>query len=57
MENHGVIGLGTNLLEAEAIVELIEAIATIEFICYTLGKEPKEIPPEEIEVAKKYWGL
>jgi len=57
LENHGVIGLGTNLLEAEAIVELIEAIATIEFICYALGKEPKEIPPEEIEVAKKYWGL
>ncbi|MEM3921456.1 MAG: class II aldolase/adducin family protein [Fervidicoccaceae archaeon] len=57
LKNHGVLGLGTNLLEAEAIVELLEAIATIEFICYTLGKEPAEVPPEEIEVAKKYWGL
>ncbi len=57
LKNHGVLGLGTNLLEAEAIVELLESIATIEFICYTLGKEPAEIPLEEIEVAKKYWGL
>jgi L-fuculose-phosphate aldolase len=57
LKNHGVLGLGTNLLEAEAIVELLEAIATIEFICYALGKEPEEVPPEEIEVAKKYWGI
>ena len=57
LENHGVIGLGTNLLEAEAIVELLESIATIEFVSYALGKEPKEIPPDEIEVAKKYWGI
>ncbi len=57
LKNHGVLGLGTNILEAEAIVELLEAIATIEYVCYTLGKEPTEIPPEEIEVAKKYWGL
>lgn len=55
--NHGVLGLGTNLLEAEAIVELLEAIATIEYVCYSLGKEPQEIPPEDIEVAKKYWGI
>ncbi len=57
LENHGVVGLGTNLLEAEAVVELLEAVATIEFVCYALGREPKEVPPEEIEVAKKYWGL
>ncbi|MCD6235560.1 MAG: class II aldolase/adducin family protein [Thaumarchaeota archaeon] len=57
LENHGVIGLGTNLLEAEAIVELLESIATIEFVSYALGQEPKEIPPDEIEVAKKYWGI
>jgi len=57
LENHGVIALGTNLLEAEAVVELLEAVATIEFVCYALGKEPKEVPPEEIEVAKRYWGL
>jgi len=57
LKNHGVLGLGTNLLEAEAIVELLEAIATIEFVCYTLGAEPSEVPPEEIEVAKKYWGI
>jgi len=57
LENHGVVGLGTNLLEAEAVVELLEAVATIEFVCYALGREPKEVPPEEIEVAKKYWRL
>ncbi len=57
LKNHGVLALGTNLLEAEAIVELLEAIATIEFVCYTLGREPPEVPPEEIEVAKKYWGI
>ncbi len=57
MENHGVMCLGANLLEAEAIVELLESISIIEFVCYTLGKEPPEIPPEEIEVAKTYWGI
>ena len=57
MENHGVMGLGSNLLEAEAIVELLESISIIEFVCYTLGKEPPEIPPEEIEVAKTYWEI
>ncbi|MEN2974570.1 MAG: class II aldolase/adducin family protein [Candidatus Caldarchaeales archaeon] len=57
LKNHGVLGLGTNLLEAEAIVELLESIATIEFVCYTLGVEPPEVPPEEIEVAKKYWRI
>ena len=57
LENHGVIAMGTNLLEAEAIVELLESIATIEFVSYALGKEPKEIPADDIEVAKKYWGI
>ena len=54
LENHGVIGLGSDLLEAEAIVEIMEALAIMEFTCYAMGKEPKEIPLDEIEAMRKY---
>jgi len=48
LENHGVIGLGSSLLEAETIVELLEELATIEFVCYALGKEPREISLDKL---------
>lgn len=54
LENHGVIGLGSDLLEAEAIVEIMEALAIMEFTCYAMGKEPKEIPLDEIEAMREY---
>jgi len=57
LENHGVIGLGSNVLDAESVVELMESLAIIEFVCYALGKEPPEIPPEHIELAKKLYRL
>ncbi|MEM3588978.1 MAG: class II aldolase/adducin family protein [Nitrososphaerales archaeon] len=57
MKNHGVMSLGADLLEAEAVVELIESISIIEFVCYALGEEPPDIPAEEIEIAKIYLGV
>jgi ribulose-5-phosphate 4-epimerase/fuculose-1-phosphate aldolase len=57
LQNHGVLGVGYNLLEAEAIVELIEAISKMIFICYTLGKKPPLIPEEDIELFKKLYKI
>ena len=57
LQNHGVLGIGYNLLEAEAIVELIEAISKMIFICYTLGKKPPLIPEEDIELFKKLYKI
>ena len=53
LENHGVMGLGSDLLEAEAIVEIMEALAIMEFVCYAMGKEPKEIPLDEMETLNR----
>lgn len=56
LENHGVLGIGYDLLEARAIVELAEDISKIIIISHLLGKEPKPIPEEDIELFKKlYW--
>jgi len=55
LQNHGVLGVGHNLLEAEAIVELMEAISKMIFMCYTLGKRPQLIPEEDIELFKKLY--
>ena len=57
VKDYGVIGLGTNVLEAETLVELMEDLAIVEFICYGTGKEPPELPPEDIETVKTYWGI
>lgn len=57
LQNHGVVGIGYNLLEAEAIVELMEAISKIIFMCYVLGKKPPLIPEEDIELFKKLYKI
>ena len=57
LQNHGVVGIGYNLLEAEAIVELMEAISKMIFICYALGKKPPLIPEEDIELFKKLYKI
>lgn len=42
--NHGVIGVGRNLLEAETIVEALEEVARVQFISYMLRGEIPTIP-------------
>lgn len=53
--NHGVVGLGANLLEAEAIVETLEEVATAQFVAMALGKEPPVIPEKYVELYMKLY--
>lgn len=53
--NHGVVGLGANLLEAEAIVETLEEVATAQFVAIALGKEPPVIPEKDVELYMKLY--
>lgn len=57
LENHGVIGVGRNLLEAENIVELMETLAVMQFISYVLGRRLKEIQPEEVKRLRERFGV
>ena len=54
LDRHGVVGLGATLVEAEAIVESLESLALIEYICYSLGEEPKELSRGVLESLWKF---
>jgi len=56
LDRHGVVGLGESLVEAEAIVESLESLALIEYVCYSLGEEPKELPSSILKSLEKYLG-
>ncbi len=49
LKNHGILALGSNLREAEAIAETIEEVAIAQFISLALGKEPLAISEEDIK--------
>jgi len=53
--NHGVVGLGANLLEAETIVETLEEVATAQFVAMALGKELPVIPEKDVELYMKLY--
>jgi len=54
LQNHGVLGVGSNLIEAEAIVEKLEEVAMTQWVAYHFGK-PLPIPEKYIELAKKLY--
>lgn len=53
--NHGVIGVGSNLLEAEAIVETLEEVATVQLVAYLFKKDLPLIPEEDMELIKRLY--
>jgi ribulose-5-phosphate 4-epimerase/fuculose-1-phosphate aldolase len=53
--NHGVIGVGSNLLEAETIVETLEEVATTQFVASVFKRDIPLIPEEDIELIKKLY--
>jgi L-fuculose-phosphate aldolase len=55
--NHGVIGVGSNLLEAEAIVETLEEVATAQFIASLFRRDIPLIPEEDMELIKRLYGV
>ncbi len=53
--NHGVVGVGSNLLEAEAIVETLEEVATVQFVASLFKREIPLIPEEDMELIKRLY--
>lgn len=54
--NHGVIGVGKNLLEAETIVEALEETAITQLVAYIFKREIPTIPEEE-DIIQKLAGI
>lgn len=55
--NHGVVGVGSNLLEAETIVETLEEVATAQFVASIFKRELPLIPEEDMELIKRLYGV
>ncbi|MBS7635705.1 class II aldolase/adducin family protein [Candidatus Bathyarchaeota archaeon] len=53
--NHGVIGVGSNLLEAETIVETLEEVAATQFVASIFKRDIPLIPEEDMELIKKLY--
>ena len=56
LQNHGVVGLGFNLVEAETIVETLEEVAITQWVAYHFGKPPL-IPEKDRELVEKLYGI
>jgi len=58
LQNHGVVAVGYNLVEAEAIVETLEEVSMTMMAALIAGaKEPPLIPERDMELAKKLYGI
>ncbi|RLE86981.1 MAG: class II aldolase/adducin family protein [Thermoprotei archaeon] len=57
LQNHGIVAMGANLYEAEAIAETLEEVAIAQFVAMALGKEPPIIPEKEVELYYKLYGI
>jgi L-fuculose-phosphate aldolase len=51
LKNHGVIGVGYQLIEAMSAVEILEEVATIMYVSRIFGKTTR-IPSEEMQAIK-----
>ncbi len=59
LQNHGVVAVGYNLVEAEAVVETLEEVALTQLVAMLAsgGKEPPLIPEEARELASRLYGI
>lgn len=57
LQNHGVVGLGYNLVEAEAIVETLEEVALTQLVAILAagGGEPPLIPEKDRELISRLY--
>jgi len=56
LQNHGVVGVGFNLVEAETIVETLEEVAMTQWVAQHFGKPPL-IPERDRELIMKLYGV
>lgn len=57
LQNHGILAMGANLYEAEAVAETLEEVAMAQFVAMALGKEPPVIPERDVELYYKLYKL
>ena len=56
LRNHGVLGVGRDLEEAVAVVELVERVARVHLVSLQLGP-PRELPPDVVAVEQKMYRM
>ncbi len=57
LQNHGVVAVGANLVEAEAVAETLEEVAIAQYVALSLGKEPPTIPEKDVELYMKLYRI
>ncbi len=57
LQNHGIVAVGANLYEAEAVAETLEEVAIAQFVAMALGKEPPLIPERDVELYYKLYKI
>lgn len=56
LQNHGVVAVGFDLIEALTAIEVLEEISTMTFVASHFGGA-KLIPPDQIELIKKLYKI
>jgi ribulose-5-phosphate 4-epimerase/fuculose-1-phosphate aldolase len=56
LQNHGVVAVGFDLIEALSTVEILEEVSIMTFVANQFGS-PQEIPPDQIELIKKLYKI
>jgi L-fuculose-phosphate aldolase len=57
LKNHGILALGRDLVEAEAIAEIMEETSLIILVSFLAGKYPKGIPKNLVSLTRKLHGI
>jgi len=56
LQNHGVVAVGFDLIEALSTIEILEEVSIMTFVASQFGV-PQEIPPDQIELIKKLYRI
>jgi len=56
LQNHGVIAVGFDLIEALSTIEILEEVSIMTYVASQFGS-PQEIPPDQIELIKKLYRI
>jgi L-fuculose-phosphate aldolase len=56
LRNHGVLGIGGDLEEAVAVVELVERVAKIRILSESVGGA-RELPPEVVSAEQAVYRM
>jgi autoinducer 2 (AI-2) kinase len=57
MKNHGLLVAGRSLRRAADLAEIVERTSQVIVGCYAVGREPPVLPPETVEVLRRYGDL